>query len=120
MTVFADILKAAIAAVPGARGATFADSEGETVDGFSSSIGDTNLKLFGAHWGIVYHLARIAWTKAGSGQIEELLLEFDGERTIIRRVTDEYYVVMLLAHDSNLAAARSALEMAEARLREEM
>ena len=120
MTIFGNILKAAIEAVPGALGATFADWEGETVDGFSPTIGDTNLKLRGAHWGIIYHLARTAWQKADSGQIEELMLEFDNERAIIRRVTNEYYVVLLLARESNLVAARSALDMVEAQLREEM
>lgn len=119
MTVFGEILKRVVAAVPGARGAIFADWEGEAVDNFSAQIDDTGLRLMGAHWGVIYSLARTAWTSE-LGQIKQLLLEFDTQRVVVRRVTEEYFVVMTLGLEGNLAYATRALDRAEDQLREEM
>ena len=120
MTIFGEILRQAIDRVPGARGASFADWDGETVDAFSSQIGDTNLRLIGAHWGVIYYLVRSTCDKLQLGPIVELILEFELQRVVIRRVTDEYHVVMALAPQSNLAAARQALVRVAAQLRDEM
>lgn len=119
MTVFGEILKQAIETVPGARGAAFADWEGETVDNFSAQIGDTGLRLISAHWGVIYSLARAAW-KPELGAIAQLLLEFDTQRVLVRRVTDAYFVVMTLGPEGNLAYASRALDRAEGQLREQM
>jgi len=119
MTVFGDILRRAFENVPGARGAAFADGEGETVDTFSAQIGDTGLRLIGAHWGVIYALARAAW-KPRLGELSQLLLEFETQRVLIRRVTDDYFVVMALAPEGNLACAVRALDRAEGELREQM
>jgi predicted regulator of Ras-like GTPase activity (Roadblock/LC7/MglB family) len=119
MTVFGEILRRAIEAVPGARGAAFADGEGETVDTFSAQIGDTGLRLIGAHWGVIYALARAAW-RPEHGEIDQLLLEFDTQRVLIRRVTGEYFVVLALAPEGNLARAVRALDRVEGELREQM
>jgi predicted regulator of Ras-like GTPase activity (Roadblock/LC7/MglB family) len=118
-TVFSEILEEVVKAVPGARGAIFVDWEGEAVDTFST-IGTTAIKLVGAHWGIVYYQARSALEKQDVGAVEELILTFADQQVIIRRVTDEYMVIMTLQDGGNLGRALGKLDWAITKLREEM
>lgn len=118
-TVFEEILREVVKAVPGAKGAIFIDWEGEAVDVYST-IGNTNIRLMGAHWGIVYHHARAALKKIGQGGPQELVMNFSQLQVIIRRVTDDYVVIFTLRPGCHLGRALGVLDWAEEKLRAEM
>ena len=116
---FAEILSDVVHAVPGARGAVFVDWEGEMVDQVAATS-DDDLKLLGAHWAIAYYQTRTALDRHAAGMAEEILLRFERQQVLIRRVTDEYLVVMALGHQADLGHARNLLHLAGLRLREQM
>jgi predicted regulator of Ras-like GTPase activity (Roadblock/LC7/MglB family) len=118
-SIFREILKEVTTDLPGALGAIFVDWEGETVDEHSF-IGDTNLRLVGAYWGIAYYQARALFRAKELGSPNEMILLFENQQVLIRRVTDEYLVVLALREGINLGRALHLLTRAEVRLRGEM
>ena len=116
---FGPILERLVTALPGARGAIFVDWEGEAVDEHAH-IDKTDLKILGAQWGIIYQQAMNALSKLGLGALDELVLRFATDQFAIRRVTEEYIVLLALDKDANLGRALHLLRRAGDELREEM
>jgi predicted regulator of Ras-like GTPase activity (Roadblock/LC7/MglB family) len=117
-SIFAGILEEMVTSIPEALGAVFVDWEGEMVDEFSHPGHD--LRLVGAQWAVAYFLARAALDKSHHLGPDELLLRFERQQVIVRRVTDDYLVVMALQQGANLGRALHLIQRAEQRLREEM
>lgn len=116
---FAKILQELVGHLPGARGAVFLDWEGEAVDAFSS-MSESGIRLFGAHWGIVFKQAKLMFDKLKLGTTSEVLIRLEDLQVIIRRVADDYIVVLSLDADSNLGRALRLMNLAEAKLLAEM
>ena len=119
MSIFADILAEAFSEFPGAKGAVFTDREGEAVDSYSE-MGNTNIRLFGAHWGIVFYQCYSASKKTGAGEVDQLVMRFSAATVVIQRVTEDYFVVVALADSSHLGRALGKVSRVAAKLREQM
>jgi predicted regulator of Ras-like GTPase activity (Roadblock/LC7/MglB family) len=117
---FAGILADVVHAVPGAVGAVFVDWEGEMVEQVPAGASGEELKLLGAHWAIAYYQTKTALDNQGLGAADEVLLRFEHQQILIRRVTNEYLVVLAVGRDTNLGHARYLLQLAGLRLRSEM
>jgi predicted regulator of Ras-like GTPase activity (Roadblock/LC7/MglB family) len=115
---FGAILSDLVRAIPRARGAVFVDWEGEAVD--QVSAGEHDLRLLGAHWSIAYHQARAALDKLGLGAPEELVLRFQHEQILVRRVTEDYLVLLAMGSEENLGRALHLLRQSGRLLRSEM
>ena len=118
-TPFAEILEQVVRDLPGARGAIFIDWEGEAVDAFTMAD-DTEVRLAGAHWGIVFNHVRSALDKLGQGEPREIMMRFDGQQVIIRRVDEGYMAIITMGPRTNLGRALGLMRRAGARLRREM
>jgi predicted regulator of Ras-like GTPase activity (Roadblock/LC7/MglB family) len=118
-TVFNQILAEVVRTIPGARGAIFLDWEGESVDDFSN-FGNTNLRLLGAHWGIVFFQASAILKRHHFSPPSAISIRFTEQQVIIRRVTDEYLVLLALDPEANSGQALHLLKQAEEQLREQM
>jgi predicted regulator of Ras-like GTPase activity (Roadblock/LC7/MglB family) len=116
---FAKILEEVVTSLPGALGALFIDWEGEAVDGYSA-IGNTNLRIVGAHWGISYYQAHAIFKKLALASPNAVILRFADQQVIIRRVTEEYLVILALQHDANQGYALYRLKEVEDKLRKHM
>lgn len=119
MSAFAEILKRVVDRVPGAVGAVFADGEGEAVDHFAD-VPPLDIRLIGAHWGVVLLQASQSFQRLGAGDVDELWVEGEHALVIIRRVTEQYYVVLTARRGVHLATARRELERGVRSLRGEM
>lgn len=97
--VLADLVDANL----GVCSAIIADWDGEAVDWLSSGLCDDDLKIFGAHLGIVLNqLYKIA-AGHGSGAVEEVAIRAGGADWFVFPITSEYYLAVAAAH-----AGRSA------------
>ncbi len=117
-SAFGKILRELVHAIPGAEGAVFVDWEGEAVDQYSTS--EVDVRLLGAHWAICYYQARTALSKAGLDGPAELVLCFHRQQIVLRRVTEEYLVLLALRREANLGLALRQIDLAEHRLRGQM
>jgi predicted regulator of Ras-like GTPase activity (Roadblock/LC7/MglB family) len=105
--------------VPGAVGAVFADWEGEPVDQFAH-IPPLDIQIVGAHWGVVFGTATSSVSRMGAGAVEELWVEGAHAFVFVRRVTEQYYVVLAARRTVHLATALRELQATARRLLEEM
>jgi predicted regulator of Ras-like GTPase activity (Roadblock/LC7/MglB family) len=118
---FWPILRDVVERLPGARGAVFVDWEGECVDAAcAASVDGTELRIAGAQWCINYRQVMAIAERLALGPAEELVLRFAGQQIVVRRVTDEYVVVLALGNEANLGRALHLARLASAGLREEM
>ncbi|MBE0500463.1 MAG: roadblock/LC7 domain-containing protein [Desulfuromonadales bacterium] len=101
---FKQTLENLIERVPGALGAIFADWEGEAVDQVSR-IGDYELKVIGAHKGIILTNMRLAMRDLESDILEEIVVTTERCQTLILPVTQDYYLVLTLKRSEMLGRA---------------
>ncbi len=118
-TVFSNILAEIVEDLPGIYGAVFVDWEGEAVDSVAN-FRNTAVRLNGAHWGVIYNLAKTAFHKLKLGSPRELILSTAQQLVIIRRITDDYLVVVVTGDRTNLGRVLNRLGSAAEKIREEM
>jgi predicted regulator of Ras-like GTPase activity (Roadblock/LC7/MglB family) len=120
LTAFGRILKQLVERVPGAIGAIFADWEGEAIDHFAH-MPSFDMKLVGAHWGVVLGQIDDRFAQRGAGAIEELVIECAEAYILVRPVTAHYYVVLQGTRAGlHLGTARRELDRSAATLIGEM
>lgn len=98
--MFKEILKKAVDSIPGARGAIFADWEGESVEHCFYGP-DDDIKLLGAHQGILLNLLADSTKENGQGRVLCMLVSTEGFRFIVQPVKDGYFLVILLSDSGN-------------------
>jgi len=109
--VFKDILKSTVEGLPGALGAIFADWEGESVEHFFAGPED-EIKLLGAHQGILLNLVKEAAAGAGHGAVKCMMLTTDKARVVVQPIKDGYFLVLLLTRHCNSGLALRAASSA--------
>jgi predicted regulator of Ras-like GTPase activity (Roadblock/LC7/MglB family) len=116
-TAFTAVLQAAVARVPGGRGAVFLDTEGESVDEFTETS-RTGIQLVGAHLGVVLSLVRErlrSW-----GRPDEILIETEHAIILVAAVDDRYLAVLEADAQAPIGLMRRELARAIEALRAEM
>lgn len=113
------ILQDLVDGVPGSLGAIFADWEGEAVE-HVARMDDFQLKVMGAHQGIILENLRQAASRLGKGPVQEVVIQARAMSILVTPVTDEYFVVLALEGDALVARARPAIRFCCDRLRTEI
>jgi predicted regulator of Ras-like GTPase activity (Roadblock/LC7/MglB family) len=88
---FKPLLNALVERVPGAQGAIIADWEGESVDQVGI-MDDYDLKLIGAHKGVILHSMRDVVDRLGDDELKEVVITTKQAQTVIMPVTEDYYL----------------------------
>jgi len=105
---FKSLLNRLLEDVPGALGAIIIDWEGEAVD-HVARMEDYDIRVFGAHQGVILSLLREAMERVDCGILEELLIRTGENKTLIASLTAEYFLVLTLGPQS--LATRAAFRM---------
>lgn len=116
---FAEILRRAVEATPGAVGGAFAASDGEMVDYFARRDA-YEWALFTAHYGVVLSHVQLALNTWHYGEASMVMLEHKTLAILIHSVKDGYYALMAVGHPAPLGQAMRALGRAARDLRQEM
>ena len=101
---FKALLNALVKRVPGAQGAIIADWEGESVDQVGI-MDDYDLKVIGAHKGVILHSMREVVDRLGDDDLREIVVTTRQTQTLILPVTKEYYLVLILDRSDMLGRA---------------
>lgn len=101
---FKSLLNALIERVPGAQGAIIADWEGESVD-HVGVMDDYDLKVIGAHKGVILHNMREVVDRLGNDELKEIIITTELAQTLVLPVTKEYYLVLTLDRSDMLGRA---------------
>lgn len=117
--MFKKILRETVEGLPGAVGAIFADWEGEAVEQFFPGP-DDDIKLLGAHQGIILNLINEAAGEGRLGAVKGVLITLDGAKVAVQPLKDGYFLVLLTDARCNGGRALRALQEAAEVIREEI
>ncbi len=101
---FKALLKSLVERVPGAQGAIIADWEGEAVDQVGI-MDDYDLKVIGAHKGVILHSMREVVDRLGNDELKEIIITTKQAQTLVLPVTEDYYLVLTLDRSDMLGRA---------------
>jgi predicted regulator of Ras-like GTPase activity (Roadblock/LC7/MglB family) len=101
---FKALLNSLVERVPGAQGAIIADWEGEAVEQ-AGLMDDYDLKVIGAHKGVILHNMREVVDRLGNDELKEIVVTTKEAQTLILPVTKEYYLVLTLDRSDMLGRA---------------
>ena len=106
--------------VPGSLGAILADWEGEAVDQVSSRMDEFEMKIIGAHKGIILTNMRQAMRDLDSDDLEEIIVTTEKTQTLIIPITRDYYLVLTLQKDASFGRAQFEARKTVLALRKEI
>lgn len=101
---FKSLLNRLLEDIPGALGAIIIDWEGESVDQVAR-INEYDIKVLGAHSGIVLGLLREALSRADSGALEDVVIRTEQNKTLVAPLTEDYLLILQLGVESITARA---------------
>jgi predicted regulator of Ras-like GTPase activity (Roadblock/LC7/MglB family) len=113
------LLQELVERTDGARGAILADWEGEAVEHFSC-MDDFQLKVAGAHKGVILDGLRRVTARLGGAEPQEIVISTEKSQTLVLPVTHEYFLVLILAPDSLFGRALFEARRCIDRLRQEI
>ena len=113
---FKEILRHLVENTPHASGAILADWEGEAVE-HHCLYDDYELKLLGAHKGIILNRMKDAHADLSAGEMQDAVITTDNQQVIIGAVGPDYSLVMTLASEAMVGLAlhrfRQAVKLLE-------
>ena len=102
---FQTIVTELVKRVPGATGAILADWEGEAVAQYCPEGDEYELKVLGAHKGIILNRMRELHATLGAGELRETVITTAEQHILVGAVGPEYVLVMALQRASLLGRA---------------
>ncbi len=105
---FKSLLKRLLEDIPGALGAIIVDWEGEAVDQVALT-NEYEIKVLGAHSGIILAQLREALLRTDSGRLDEVVIHTGQNKILISPLTEEYLLILQL--DSKAIAALATYKM---------
>jgi predicted regulator of Ras-like GTPase activity (Roadblock/LC7/MglB family) len=116
---FKSLLGKLVANVPGAKGAIIVDWEGEEVD-HVARMDDYELKVLGAHKGVILDHLRAAVARLEGAELEEIVVTTTHNQTLIMPVSLEYCLVLTLNRSDALGRAQFEMRRCLGDLRREI
>jgi predicted regulator of Ras-like GTPase activity (Roadblock/LC7/MglB family) len=117
-SAFTSVLRALLRGVPEALLAVFVDDEGECVD-YCSSLPPFDAKIAGAQLHVMVHEVAQAITKLRGGKVWYVHIQGTEREMIVRRVSDEYLLVVMTRPLRVEGPLRAAIDATVAALRAE-
>lgn len=102
---FQTMLTELVKKVPGATGAILADWEGEAVAQYCPDGDEYELKVIGAHKGIILNRMRELHASLGAGELRETVITTAEQHILVGAVGPEYVLVMTLERTALLGQA---------------
>jgi predicted regulator of Ras-like GTPase activity (Roadblock/LC7/MglB family) len=106
--------------VPGAQGAVFLDSEGESVEYVTRHATPYELKLEGAYHGIFLRRAARLASLSRSGDLERVSIAGSKMRVMSKALRAGYYVVLVMEPETPMAVACAAIDRVSEALNREI
>lgn len=102
---FQIILTELVERVPGATGAILADWEGEAVSQYCPAGDEYELKVLGAHKGIILNRMREVHAALGAGELLETTVTTADQHILVGAVGPDYVLVMTLERSALVGPA---------------
>ncbi len=116
---FKNLLQGMLDQLPGAVGAIIADWEGEAVDQVAR-MDDFEIKVIGAHEGIILTQLRQALQRLDGGALEEVQIHFEHGKVLIAPLSEDYFLVLTIEPDVMIGKAAFVMRRSAEQLRLEI
>ena len=116
---FKSQLKQLLEEVPGALGAIIVDWEGEAVDQVST-VDEYDIKVLGAHSGIILTQLRDTLLRTDSGSLNEVVIRTGQNKILIAPLTEDYLLILQLGLGAIAALATYKMNECAVELRSEL
>jgi predicted regulator of Ras-like GTPase activity (Roadblock/LC7/MglB family) len=118
--MFGEVLSEVVAGVDGAIGVVLMGADGLPVEQVVRDASRTDIEAVAMELSVVLREIRKAATQLGAGDTEEVLIRGAAMTTVIRVLTDEYFVALALPPGASIGKGRFLLRRAAPRLREQL
>lgn len=119
MNVFQDALRRIAERVEGTRAVSLVGVDGIAIDSYGGTEG-LSTESIAAELGAFLKSARSPRSSLEETIVQQMAIETDTGITILSRVTEEYYLLLLLARDGNFGRGRFELRKAALALEKEL
>lgn len=120
MSPFAEILRRAVEATPGAIGGAFADAQGEMVDSFANGYDKYDWAVLTAHYGVVMAQLHAAFGIWHYGGPEYFIAQHQNLGVVVHAVPGGYYVLVAVRDPARVTFALTALRSVTGDIEREM
>ena len=120
MNVFQDTLRRIAERVEGTRAVSLVGVDGIPIDSYGALEGETSVESFAAELGAFVKAAQGPHSSFDSSAIQQLSLVTDTSIAILSRVTEEYYLLLLLTREGSFGRGRFELAKAALALEKEL
>ena len=104
---FREILCRLVDQTPGALGAAIVDGEGIAVDEYSAPGPELDLTGLAVEFqGVLAQAAKVAGSALGGSALSELTLRAGERQLLLRRIDDEFFLIVALQRDGILGKVR--------------
>ncbi len=104
--------------VPGAVGAIIIDWEGESV-GQVTRADEDEIKVLGAHSGIILGMVRDVLSRTAGGDLEEVIIRAEHDKIMMLPLTEDYLLILQLQPSAIAARAAYRMKLCVADLRDD-
>ena len=118
--MFAEQIKNVVDNVDGSIGGLIMGLDGIALDHYISPEREFDVNTVGMEFSFILTQARKAGEILEIGGINELLVKSEGMTLVIRMITDEYFLAVVLNANANFSKTRFLMRLAESRLRPEL
>jgi predicted regulator of Ras-like GTPase activity (Roadblock/LC7/MglB family) len=119
MNVFQDILRRIAERVEGTRAVSLVGVDGIPIDSYGKFEG-LSIETVAAELGAFVKNAQSPHAESQAGTVQQLSIVTDRVITILSRVTEEYYLLLLLSREGNFGRGRFELRRAALTLEKEL
>jgi predicted regulator of Ras-like GTPase activity (Roadblock/LC7/MglB family) len=117
---FRDILEHMVESVGGGIGAVIMGYDGIPIDEYIVPEADFDVQLLCVEYSNLIKEIRKAVEVLKTGIMEEIAINTDVSRVLMRVINDDYFLVLVLKHDGNFGKGRFYLKKYVPRLRTEL
>jgi predicted regulator of Ras-like GTPase activity (Roadblock/LC7/MglB family) len=104
---FREILQKLVDPTPGARGAAVIDAEGIALDEYTAAGVEVDLAGLGVEFqGVLAQAAKVTGAALGGAALAELVVRAGDHQLLLRRIDDEFFLIVALRGDGILGKAR--------------
>jgi predicted regulator of Ras-like GTPase activity (Roadblock/LC7/MglB family) len=119
MNVFQDTLRRIAERVEGTRAVSLVGVDGIPIDSYGEAQG-RSIESFAAELGAFVKAAQGSHTSLDSSSIQQLALFTDTSIALLSRVTEEYYLLLILSREGSFGRGRFELAKAAIALEKEL
>lgn len=118
--IFADLMKEAFEGIDGAYGGTVMGVDGIPIENYIVDPEKFNVEAFGVGYCKVVDEVRNAGEVLKIGNVEEVTIELDGSKILVRIIVQEYFLAMVVSDEANEAKVRFRMRKVSYKTKEEL